>query len=149
MCGRFYLDVSREQLKEHYQVPEIPEDLIPRFNIAPSQDILAIRAIPDHARTLSRLHWGLIPSWAKEEKTHYAMINAHAETVAEKPAFRAAFKHRRCLIPVSGFYEWQPQQGYKQPYAITLKMAGSSAWPASGNTGTAPRGKLSSPAPSL
>ena len=124
MCGRFYLDVKREQLQEHYEVPEVPDDLIPRYNIAPSLDILAVRESPGHVREFARLHWGLIPSWAKEEKTHYSMINARAETVASKPAYRNAFRRRRCLIPASGFYEWKPEGKTKQPYAVEMKEHG-------------------------
>jgi putative SOS response-associated peptidase YedK len=121
MCGRFYLDVPKDEFLAHYQLVDAP--ILPprRYNIAPSQDILAVRAIDSGERTVSLLHWGLIPSWSKEEKSHFSMINARAETVASKPAFRAAFKRRRCLIPASGFYEWQPQDHYKQPYAICMK----------------------------
>jgi len=124
MCGRFYLDAPKDQLMAHYALQAAPDDVSPRFNIAPSQDILAVRAISATERNLAYLHWGLIPSWSKEEKPHYSMINARAETVSSKPAFRTAFKHRRCLIPVSGFYEWQPQEDFKQPYAISLKDDG-------------------------
>ena len=121
MCGRFYLDVPKAQLIAHYGLPAMSAPSPRRHNIAPSQDILAVRAIDGNERTISFLHWGLIPSWSKEAKPHYSMINARAETVANKPAFRAAFKRRRCLIPVSGFYEWHPEDKYKQPYVITMK----------------------------
>lgn len=124
MCGRFYLDVSREQLQAHYGLSAVPDDLKPRYNIAPSQDILAVREARDHERELVRLHWGLIPAWAKEEKTHYSMINARAETVASKPAYRNAFRRRRCLIPANGFYEWRQEGKFKQPYAIERKDHG-------------------------
>lgn len=124
MCGRFYLDVAKDQLMAHYALDAAPDDISPRYNIAPSQDILAVRAIDQHERNLDYLHWGLIPSWAQDDHPHYSMINARAETVASKPAYRSAFKHRRCLIPVSGFYEWHPQADYKQPYAISLKDDG-------------------------
>lgn len=120
MCGRFYLDVSKTELMAHYALQSTP-DISPRFNIAPSQEILAVRALADNERNLGYLRWGLIPSWSKEEHPHYSMINARADTVAIKPAFRAAFKHRRCLIPASGFYEWQPQKDFKQPYAISMQ----------------------------
>lgn len=121
MCGRFYLDVPKDEFLAHYELVDAP--ILPprRYNIAPSQDILAVRAIEGGERNVSLLHWGLIPSWSKDEKSHFSMINARAETVASKPAFRAAFKRRRCLIPASGFYEWQPQDHYKQPYAISMK----------------------------
>lgn len=90
MCGRFYLDISREQLETSVGLDCVP-DLIPRFNIAPSQDISAVRQ-GAAGRELVMLHWGLIPAWAREEKSRYSMINASAETVADKPAFRSAFR---------------------------------------------------------
>ena len=118
MCGRFYLDAPREQLLGHFQLDDtdIPE-LLPRYNIAPSQDIAAVRQGAG-GRELAMLHWGLIPSWAKGENPPYRMINTRAETVATKPAFRSAFRQRRCLIPASGFYEWQAGADGKQPYCI-------------------------------
>lgn len=121
MCGRFYLDVPRDEFLAHYQLTDASTLPPRRYNITPSQDILAVRAIDGGERAVSLLHWGLIPSWSKDEKSRYSMINARAETVDSKPAYRAAFKRRRCLIPVSGFYEWQPRDHYKQPYAITMK----------------------------
>jgi len=124
MCGRFYLDVPEDELMAHYGVQTEPELSSTQFNIAPSQDILAIRTIDGDEPVISKLHWGLIPGWSKEEKTHYSMINARAETVASKPAYRTAFKRRRCLIPVSGFYEWHKEGDHKQPYAITMKNQG-------------------------
>jgi putative SOS response-associated peptidase YedK len=119
MCGRFYLDVANEKLKAHYQLRQVP-NLVARYNIAPTQDIPVVRQ-SEQGRELVMLHWGLIPSWAREEKSHYSMINARAETVASKPAFRSAFRKRRCLIPASGFYEWQSQAKHKQPYAIAMQ----------------------------
>lgn len=122
MCGRFYLDVPKEKLKGHFHYENAP-NLQPRFNIAPSQDIAAVRDT-DSGRELVLLHWGLIPHWAKEEKTGYRMINARAETVEQKPAFRSAFRRQRCLIPASGFYEWQAGPAGKQPYAIGREDGG-------------------------
>jgi putative SOS response-associated peptidase YedK len=119
MCGRFYLDVARDKLKAHYRLKQVPR-LVARFNIAPSQNIAAIRE-SEQGRELAMLHWGLIPSWAKDDKAHYSMINARAETVASKPAYRAAFRQRRCLIPVSGFYEWHSQDHDKQPYVVQMQ----------------------------
>ncbi len=116
MCGRFYLDSPTEYLQEVFNV-ESSLLITPRFNIAPTQKIIVVRH-RDHVRELVQLRWGLIPSWSKEAKSNYSMINARAETVAEKPAYRAAFKKRRCLIPASGFYEWKPDKSGKQPYAI-------------------------------
>ncbi len=93
-------------------------ELTPRFNIAPTQHIPVVRQADDGSRRLDLLHWGLIPSWAKDPAMGAHMINARAETVAEKPSFRRAFQRRRCLVPADGFYEWQIRRGAKQPYFI-------------------------------
>lgn len=100
-------------------------DFAPRYNIAPSQDIAAARFLPNSStRELVLLKWGLLPSWAKDKKVAYKMINARAETIAEKPTFRGAFRHHRCLIPASGFFEWSYKKNKtKQPYFIGLKDA--------------------------
>ncbi len=119
MCGRFYLDTPRKRLLEQFALKQMPL-LTARFNIAPSQDIAAIRE-GEAGRELVMLHWGLIPHWAKEEKTKFSMINARAETVATKPAYRTAFRQRRCLVPASGFFEWERTARGRQPYAVRLK----------------------------
>jgi len=101
---------------------EAEPHLEPRYNIAPTQPVAAIRvAAGTGDRELVFLRWGLIPSWAKDTKIGYKMINAKSETVAQKPAFRAAFRHRRCLIPADGFYEWKKGTGTKQPYLVRMK----------------------------
>lgn len=118
MCGRFTLSQPTEALAGMFQLDEVPE-LKPSYNTAPSQKIAAV--LVDHEtkkRRLKLLQWGLIPSWAKEPSIGSKLINARAETLAEKPSFRAAFKRRRCLIPADGFYEWQKQERGKQPYFI-------------------------------
>ena len=124
MCGRFAFWVTRRRLKEEFDLP-VPEDALPelpaRYNIAPGTDIAAIRQGPESPRELAMLRWGLIPSWARDKKTGYRMINARAESVMKKPAFRNAFRYRRCLIPASGFYEWQKRGRKKQPWFITLR----------------------------
>jgi putative SOS response-associated peptidase YedK len=99
------------------------QDLSPRYNIAPSQSIAAIRVAPEaRQREFVRLHWGLIPPWAKDRKIGYSTINARAETVDSKPSFRSAFKKRRCLILADGFYEWQKSEDKKkQPFHIHMK----------------------------
>ena len=118
MCGRFALITPGAILAEQFQLAETPE-LTPRYNIAPTQPVVAVRLTPQSgARELTLFCWGLIHSWAKDKKMSGRMINARAETAAEKPAFRAAFKRRRCLIPADGFYEWQKQNGQKQPMYI-------------------------------
>ena len=119
MCGRFYLDVTADQLANYFELPALP-GLASRYNIAPSQDVIAVR-VGEQGREWVNLHWGLIPFWAKDAKFGYRTINARAETVDTKPSFRAAFKSRRCLIPGSGFIEWQAVQDGKQPYCIHPK----------------------------
>src|SRR5690606_25400029 len=98
-------------------------DLNPRYNIAPSQSIAAIRVDPNaRQRELVQLHWGLIPPWAKDRKIGYSTINARAETVDSKPSFRSSFRKRRCLILADGFYEWQKSDAKKkQPFYIHMQ----------------------------
>ena len=109
MCGRFSQTASPEVIAQQFELTD-PPLFAPRYNIAPSQPITAIRIDPDTATwTLVMLRWGLIPSWAKDPKIVNQCINAKAETVAEKPSFRSAFKKRRCLVIATGFYEWQMQ----------------------------------------
>lgn len=119
MCGRYSLTTPVEALARLFGFPERP-NLLPRVNIAPGQDVAAVRAGDNGARHFAWLRWGLVPSWARDEKIGYRMINARAESVAEKPAFRAALRKRRCLIPADAFYEWRTETGGKQPYRITL-----------------------------
>ncbi|HIE94949.1 MAG TPA: SOS response-associated peptidase, partial [Acidobacteria bacterium] len=98
---------------------EVRANLPARYNIAPSQDVAALRAGANNERELIMLRWVLVPGWAKDPAMGNRMINARAETVAEKPAFRTAFRQRRCLIPADGFFEWQKTpDGSKQPYLI-------------------------------
>ena len=127
MCGRFTLTDPDQDLTVQFNLPEIP-DLKPRYNIAPTQPVAAVRVAEDAvsadggvARELVQLRWGLIPFWAKDPAIGARMINARSETAAEKPAFRAAFKRRRCLVIADGFYEWQKQNGGKQPFFIHLE----------------------------
>ena len=121
MCGRYTLLNNLKLLADLFHVGDVSLPLFDaRYNIAPSQDVLAVRQ-PD-GRELVELKWGLVPSWAKDPKIGYRMINARCETVAEKPSFRSAFKRRRCLIPSDGFYEWKKTGAKpKQPYFVHLK----------------------------
>lgn len=121
MCGRFYLDAQQEALADYFDLEEVPE-LEARYNIAPSQSVAAVVA-GERGRELRFFHWGLIPFWARDEKIGYRTINARAETVESKPAYRAAFKYRRCLVPASGFYEWKAEPSGKQPYCIRPTQA--------------------------
>ncbi len=122
MCGRFVLHTPPESLAEYFDIDVIP-DLAASYNIAPSQSVAAVR-VPEQDREMVMLRWGLLPSWAKTAKTNYSMINARTETVAEKPAYRTAFRQRRCLIPADGFYEWRQIPDGKQPYYIRMRKDG-------------------------
>ena len=116
MCGRFVLF----SLADDFKIDESLVDIDPNYNVAPSQEIPVI--IRDNGKNiLDKFHWGLVPFWAKDKKMGNRLINARMETIAEKPAFRATFKKRRCLIPANGFYEWKKEDGNKQPYFITPK----------------------------
>ncbi|MCX5872596.1 MAG: SOS response-associated peptidase [Deltaproteobacteria bacterium] len=121
MCGRFILLSSARELVEEFDLEEAPE-LVPRYNIAPSQEIAAITASPErgpHCRELTYLKWGLIPFWAKDPSIAHKLINARAETLDSKPAFKSSFRKRRILIPANGFFEWKKTvTGPKQPYLI-------------------------------
>jgi len=117
MCGRFALFSPAETIAEQFGLAA-PPPLVARFNIAPSQPILAIRAGHDGRPQATFLQWGLIPSWDKTLRLGSGMINARAETAADKPSFRGPFRYRRCLVPADGFYEWQKVNGRKQPYFI-------------------------------
>jgi putative SOS response-associated peptidase YedK len=123
MCGRYRRTTAEEELAKRYHIP-IPRqtDLPISWNIAPSQNVLVIRKNPQTGeRSLDAIKWGLVPSWAKDERIAYKTINARVETVDTSPSFRTAFKKRRCLIPADGFYEWQRVGDLKQPFAIGLK----------------------------
>ena len=121
MCGRFTQLLTWQQVHYLYEIPatEVPPLLQPRYNGAPTQEFALCRMSADGERTAGQLRWGLVPFWAKDVSIGSRMINARAETVHEKPSFRRSFKSRRCLIPVDGWFEWQSQQGGKQPYFLT------------------------------
>jgi putative SOS response-associated peptidase YedK len=124
MCGRFTLSVPAETLRDYFDLRQLPE-MPPRYNIAPTQPVAIVRPAADCVgRALDMVRWGLIPAWADDPGIGARMINARAETVAEKPAFRAAFRQRRCLVPADGFYEWQKVGTRKQPHHIRLKNGG-------------------------
>lgn len=127
MCGRYTYRLTWKQIHDLYRITEPwigpgqgETDLKPRFNLAPTQTAPIIRSAANGGRELALLRWGLVPSWAKDAKSGYRAINARAETVANTPLFRTAFKRRRCLIPADGFYEWKAVSGGKQPYHIAM-----------------------------
>jgi putative SOS response-associated peptidase YedK len=121
MCGRYTLTRPAAEVTEQFGL-EQPPALLPRFNIAPTQQVFAVRRLPGEARpSPALLRWGLVPSWASDLSIGNRMLNARAETVAEKPAFRTAFLRRRCLIAADGFYEWRTVSGKKQPVHFRLR----------------------------
>jgi putative SOS response-associated peptidase YedK len=123
MCGRYTHRYTWQQIVELYRLSEpavAPNDFRPRFNIAPTQTAPIVRERGGR-RELVMMRWGLIPFWAKDPKIGNRLINARAESVPDKPAFREAFMARRCLVPTSGFYEWLKSPGGRQPYCIGFK----------------------------
>ena len=132
MCGRYHITRPLEAIAEVFdaiipeEIREAAATVLPRYNIAPTQMVPIVRLEIEGSNRGKRIvdfaHWGLVPSWAKDTSSAPRMINARSETVAEKPSFRGAFRHRRCLIPTSGFYEWKTEtrakKPYKQPYRV-------------------------------
>lgn len=116
MCGRFTLHHSTEDIAERFAVEQVLMDLVPRYNIAPSQPVSAI--VQRESRTLELFKWGLVPSWAQDPAVGNRMINARSESAVEKPAFRDAFRRHRCLIPASGYYEWKRVREHSLPHYI-------------------------------
>jgi putative SOS response-associated peptidase YedK len=120
MCGRFVRKSTIEEIVAQFDAEFDAEfDVSPSFNIAPSQQVLAI--VQEKRRTVRAFRWGLIPSWAKDEKIGYKMINARAESLADKPSFKQAYEKRRCLVVADGFYEWRKDARAKTPYYFHLK----------------------------
>jgi putative SOS response-associated peptidase YedK len=119
MCGRFTFAISPEMLAEMFGITVLA-DLPRRYNIAPTQQVLAVRT-SDEGRRADFLRWGLVPSWAKDPSMGSRMINARSESIHEKPAFRHAIRYRRCIIPAGGFYEWMEQGGKKYPLYVRIK----------------------------
>lgn len=118
MCGRFSLTADEAILNERFRLVGGTEPYVARYNCSPTQNLIVITGqLP---RQKQYFKWGLIPFWAKDEKIGNKMINARAESIEEKPSYRNAFLHRRCLVPADGFYEWKNQNG-KTPYRIALK----------------------------
>jgi putative SOS response-associated peptidase YedK len=115
MCSRYFLDADGNIIAYTFQVP-VHDRIRKRFNIAPTQEVPVIRP-----GEVVMMRWGLIPSWAKDRAIGNKLINARGETVDVKPAFRSAFKHRRCIIPASGFFEWTGDPRHRVPHAITIE----------------------------
>jgi putative SOS response-associated peptidase YedK len=123
MCGRYAIATSRLPRIERALDVELPV-LEPRYNIAPTQAVPVVRMGAGGRYELVPMRWGLVPAWSKEARTAYATFNARAETVAQKPAFRAAYRSRRCLVPASGFYEWRDEGGRKEPWYVSSADGG-------------------------
>ena len=119
MCGRYALYDPASRLQDDFGARIEGFEFKPRYNAAPMQWLPVIRQRPDGERVIHALRWGLLPGWAKDEAMATRLINARGETVAEKPAFHAAMRRRRCIVPMNGFYEWQTRPTGKQPYFIS------------------------------
>jgi putative SOS response-associated peptidase YedK len=119
MCGRFARYSLSRELERFFNTHPAAFELQPNYNVAPTQDIHVI-VLQEDERHIKKRHWGLVPFWAKDISIGSRMINARAETLSSKPAFKSALRHRRCLIPANGFYEWAGKSGSKQPYFICL-----------------------------
>ncbi|MBP9591052.1 MAG: SOS response-associated peptidase [Steroidobacteraceae bacterium] len=119
MCGRFAFYSPHEAVSRLFGVADAPA-VEPRYNIAPTQFIAAVREREDRRRGLGLLYWGLVPSWSKDRAIGARMINARGETLREKPSFRSAYRRRRCLVLADGYYEWQRSGAVKQPFFISL-----------------------------
>jgi len=121
MCSRYFLDAEGNIIAYTFRVPATPERIRKRFNIAPTQEAPVVRVDREGKREIAMLRWGLVPFWAKDLKVGTSMINARSEGIEAKPAFREAVKSRRCIVPATGFFEWQGDRpGRKQPFAITV-----------------------------
>jgi putative SOS response-associated peptidase YedK len=139
MCGRYAVTSSPEAIRALFRYAEQP-DFPPRYNIAPTQPIAIVR-LHNGQRQFALVRWGLIPSWVKDPRTVSLMFNARGETVRDKPAFSAAMKRRRCLVPADGFYEWQRQGGRKQPFYIRARSGEPLAFAGLWETWVGPNGE--------
>ena len=117
MCGRYFLHSNAAALTELFGEMPMPR-LAARYNIAPTQPVPIVRQDANGRREMVLVRWGLIPGWSKGPDSRFSMINARLESVAQKPAYRNAFRYRRCLVPADGFYEWRAAADGKQPYAL-------------------------------
>ena len=139
MCGRYVVTSAPEAIRALFGYPERP-DFPPRYNIAPSQPIAIVR-MQDGRRQFALVRWGLLPSWVKDPRSFTLLGNARGESLGEKPAFRAALKYRRCLIPADGFYEWKANGARKQPYFVRSTTGKPFAFAGLWETWTGPNGE--------
>jgi putative SOS response-associated peptidase YedK len=139
MCGRYTLTSAPEALRALFRYQEQP-NFPPRYNIAPTQPIPIVRLV-DGKRQFALVRWGLLPSWVKDAKAFTLLINARGESAAEKPAFRAAMKRRRCLIPADGFFEWQRTGERKRPFFVHGRTGAPLAFAGLWETWVGPNGE--------
>ena len=130
MCGRYAITTTPEAMRSLFRYPDQP-NFPPRYNIAPTQPIPVVRLI-EGQRRFSLVRWGLTPSWVRDPRAFSLLINARGESVFDKPAFRAAMRYRRCLVPADGFYEWRREGERKRPYFVRLKAGGQAGGQAGG-----------------
>lgn len=141
MCGRFERSISIDVIIRNFRVNNASVEMAPSYNVAPSQDVLIIRVGDSGERLLESCKWGFLPSWAKEPAMAHKMINARAETIATKPAFRDAFRRNRCLVVADGFYEWEKREKKKVPYYVRLKSGKPFGFAGLYNYWSSPEGK--------
>lgn len=146
MCGRYALAAPHSQLSRQFAL-DLCAAFAARYNIAPTSEVPVVRASPTGQRTLALLRWGLLPRWAKDPAMAARLINARVESLLERPAFREAYRRRRCLIPASGFYEWQAVagssgRGGKQPWYFSLKSGEAMAFAGLWESWTSPDGAM-------
>lgn len=139
MCGRYTLTASPEALRALLRYDERP-NFPPRYNVAPTQPIAIVRIV-EGRRQFALARWGFLPSWVKDPKTFSLLINARGETVRDKPAYQAAMKRRRCLIPADGFYEWQAGGEGKRPFYVRARSGAPLAFAGLWETWTGPNGE--------
>jgi putative SOS response-associated peptidase YedK len=139
MCGRFEIHSPVDIIARLFGVDSRDTDYPPNYNVAPGQDILLV--VDQGKRRLVRSRWGLVPSWSKELSTGYRMINARAESLAEKKSFKTAFEKQRCLVVADGFFEWKKEGTIKQPYYIRLKSGEPFGFAGLYNVWTSPEGE--------
>ncbi|MGA8388283.1 MAG: SOS response-associated peptidase [Pseudolabrys sp.] len=139
MCGRYAVTSAPEAIRVLFGYPEQP-NFPPRYNIAPTQPIAVVRLV-DGKRQFALVRWGLLPPWVKDPKNFSLLINARGESLTDKPAFSAAVKRQRCLVPADGFYEWKASKAGKQPYFVRAKFGGPIAFAGLWETWMGPNGE--------
>ncbi|MEZ5842995.1 MAG: SOS response-associated peptidase [Hyphomicrobiaceae bacterium] len=128
MCSRYSLTSLHEAVRRVFGYENEPAPFPPRYNIAPTQPVAIVRTSAANRRELALVRWGLIPSWVKDPAAFSTLINARAEGIAQKPSFRAPLRHKRCLVPADGFYEWIGKPGAKRPHLLRPRSGGPMAF---------------------